>query len=553
MLLSRCVDKIGHDKCGGRKTLQVFQDPDTGDVNGYCFKCGSYVEDPYGDNPTPVFEVKDQLKDFKDNLKEISKLRPKELETRRIKLSTMKLYKVLVGVSETDGVTPQSVYFPYFSGENKPPSRLKVRILDPKKMWSYSHPDQKDIDLFGFREAVQSGCKRLYITEGEFDAMALYEVMERFTKGDYTIPVPVSLPNGAASAKRDLVRLKKRILQHFNESDVVFVFDNDEAGEKALRDAQTVFPKAVTVVLPGVKDANEGLIKAPKATFAACTFKAEAPKNSRLIAAEDLHEAAKVKAEMGVPWPWPKLTEITRGIRTGETIYIGAGAKIGKSELVNAIAAHLIKEIGWKVLLAKPEEANKKTYKMVAGKLVNKVFHDPNVEFDEKAYDEAGEFIKGNLVLLDLFQHIGWETLERDIRDAANNGVKAAFIDPITNLTNGMEPSAANTKLQEIAQDLSALALQLDIVIFIFCHLRNPDGGPDHSHGGKVLTSQFAGSRAMERSCNYMFGMEGNRSDELSEEERNVRQLVLLSDREFGEVARIPLYWDRKTTAFNQM
>ena len=223
-----------------------------------------------------------------------------------------------------------------------------------------------------------------------------------------------------------------------------------------------------------------------------------------------------------------------------------------KSELVNALTAHLIKEVGWKVLLAKPEESNKKSYKLVAGKLVQRVFHDPKVEFDNEAYDKAGAIIAGKLVLLDLYQHVGWETLERDIRDAANDGVKAVFIDPITNLTNGMEPSAANTKLQEISQDLSAMALELDIVIFIFCHLRNPDTGPDHSHGGKVLTSQFAGSRAMERSCNYMFGLEGNRSSELDPEERNLRQLVLLSDREFGEVDTIPLYWNRTTTMFSQ-
>lgn len=224
-----------------------------------------------------------------------------------------------------------------------------------------------------------------------------------------------------------------------------------------------------------------------------------------------------------------------------------------KSEVVDTIGAHLIKEHRWKVLMAKPEQANKKTYKMMAGKMVGRVFHDPNIRFDEAAYDRAGEMMKGKLAMLNLYQHLGWDTLKDDIGAAVAEGVEAVFIDPITNLTNGMNPSEANTKLQEIAQELAAMALDLNIVIFIFCHLRNPDGGPDHDRGGRVLTSQFAGSRAMGRSCNYMFGLEGNKDPDLSPEERNLRQLVLLDDREFGEVGIQELYWDRNTTLFNEV
>ena len=127
------------------------------------------------------------------------------------------------------------------------------------------------------------------------------------------------------------------------------------------------------------------------------------------------------------------------------------------------------------------------------------------------------------------------------------------MIDPITNLTNGMDAASANTKLQEIAQELSALALDLNVVIFIFCHLRNPDSGPPHERGGEVLSAQFAGSRAMARSCNLMLGLEGNRDPNLSPEERNVRTLVLLEDREFGETGRFGLYWDKNTGLFNEL
>ena len=132
------------------------------------------------------------------------------------------------------------------------------------------------------------------------------------------------------------------------------------------------------------------------------------------------------------------------------------------------------------------------------------------------------------------------------------HNVQAVFIDPITNLTNGVSAADANTKLQEVSQELSAMAMDLDIVIFIFCHLVNPKTGPSHNRGGKITSDQFAGSRAMSRSCHYMFGLEGNKDPELPSYERNIRKLMLIEDREFGEVGETTLYWDDETTQFSE-
>jgi len=71
--------------------------------------------------------------------------------------------------------------------------------------------------------------------------------------------------------------------------------------------------------------------------------------------------------------------------------------KMGKSEFRNEIAAHFIKNHGVKVFMASPEEANSKTYKLLAGKLEGKIFHDPEKEFDYDAYDRAGKLLRPNL------------------------------------------------------------------------------------------------------------------------------------------------------------
>src|SRR5690606_38316186 len=140
----------------------------------------------------------------------------------------------------------------------------------------------------------------------------------------------------------------------------------------------------------------------------------------------------------------------------GETIYIGAAQKMGKSEVVNTLAAHFIREHNWKVFLVKPEEANVKSYKLVAGKLVGKIFHDPKVPFDDEAYERAGEIIGDKLYLLNLYQNSTLEVIKGDIRAAAAEGCGAIFIGAITNLTYGMPAADANVNLQEIAEELAA-------------------------------------------------------------------------------------------------
>ena len=100
---------------------------------------------------------------------------------------------------------------------------------------------------------------------------------------------------------------------------------------------------------------------------------------------------------------------------------------------------------------------------------------------------------------------------------------------------------------------MASMARDLDIAVFIFCHCKTPPNGASHERGGVILSHQFTGSRAMARSCNYMVGLEGNKDPLLPIEERNIRKLKILEDREFGETGIIPLYWDYKTQLFEEI
>lgn len=544
-----CVEKLPHS-CGSSDALQVFKNHD-GTYSGFCFSCSTYVPHPYSDKPVGYkpAKVEKSNEEIQKEIDEVSSFPSVALPTRGLTQETLDHFAVHVALSEADGTTPKIAYFPY---QIKGSLRYKARLLEEKRWFGVG--SLKEAGLFGWGQAIHNPGKKLFITEGEFDAMALWQVLKARAKGTEWAHLPVSvvsLPAGAGSARTAILGHLNDILSMFQ--DIVLVFDMDEQGRKAVEEVTKILPKATTVTLP-CKDANECLMQGKhEALSTACLFKGAVMKNTKLVLGRSLHEAAREPAVMGLSWPWQAMTDLTRGIRYGETYYIGAGVKMGKSEVVNTLASHFIKAHGIPVFLAKPEESNNKTYKMVASKLVGKIFHDPKVPFDYKAYDEAGALIGDKLYLLDIWQHMGWESLRKDICTAVEAGCKAVFIDPITNMINGIDSGQANTILQGIAQDLSAMAKDLDIVIFIFCHLRAPDGGPPHERGGKVQSYQFSGSRAMMRSCNYMIGIEGDKDPSKPKEQRNLRHIVLLEDREFGETGTFTLHWDENTGLFTEV
>ena len=84
--------------------------------------------------------------------------------------------------------------------------------------------------LFGQHRFPNSG-KRIVVTEGELDAASCYEAMGG-------LPM-VSLPHGAASAKKDI---QKQIPLFQGYEEIILFFDGDEPGRKAAKDAASVLP-----------------------------------------------------------------------------------------------------------------------------------------------------------------------------------------------------------------------------------------------------------------------------------------------------------------------
>lgn len=550
--MSTCIEKISCSSCGSSDANQIFEEE--GKYTSYCFSCGSYGSDPYKDKPANYKPVKltKSPEQIAIDLYEIYQLPTPDVQERMLSSSTLIHFGTRVGLSQVDGVTPEVLYYPYT--EEGAVVAYKAKILAQKRIWSVG--SQKNVVPFGWDLAINSGSPKLIITEGEDDAMALYQMIKESNKGGQyadLIPAVISLAHGASAAVKDLTQIAQAAEESFKE--IILAFDMDDPGQKAANDViKSVFPLASIVKLPA-KDANDCLKEGrSKACVRAVLWNSNTPKNTRIVKGSTLKEKAKKKAEWGLPWPWKKLTELTRGRRRGEVIYFGAGVKMGKSEIVNAIGKQIMVDDNLPCLFIKPEEDKIKTYKLLVGKAAGRIFHDPKIEFDIKAFEEAEPQIGDKALIVDNYQFVDWDTLKQDIKYAVNiEGVQDVIIDPITALTNQISSGEANDFLVKMASEIAAMAKDFNFTAYIFCHLKAPTAGDPHERGGKVLSTQFAGSRAMMRSCNYMIGIEGNKDPELLKEQRNCRNLVILEDREFGLSGIIPLYWDDKTSLFHEI
>lgn len=552
--MARSLFKIGHEKCGSSDALQVFEDSN-GKVTGFCFSCGEYIEDPLGDKPKDWRPPKLNAKTPEQadaEIAEISGYQTLDHPDRGLKKWAFEHFGVKHAVSQQDGYSIIATFFP-IKDSNGNIARYKAKTVD-KKMWSVGY--KNDLKPFGWDEALRAGGKSLFITEGEHDAVALFQALKEGAMGTTWAdldPAVISINNGAANAVKEVSPLLADIRRHGWEN-IIIVFDMDEPGQKAAEALAKVCSGKVAN-LP-CKDPNECIMQGKsKKLFQATRFNSKPPRKSSLIMGSELREAARKKPEFGKPWPWPTLTDLTRGRRRGETIYFGAGVKMGKSEFVNALAKQIIVDDGLPCLLIKPEEAAARTYQKVVGKVAGKIFHDPKIPFDERAFDRAESKVGDRAIVMGSYQFVDWDTTKLEIIEAVQtHGVKDVIIDPITCFTNTMSATETNEFLQKMAAELSAMAKDMDFTAYIFCHLKAPGGEKkSHERGGEVLSAQFAGSRAMMRACNYMIGIQGNKDPDLSDAERNIRTLVLLEDREFGMVGQVHVTWSPETGLFQEI
>jgi len=202
--------------------------------------------------------------------------------------------------------------------------RIKARAMK-EKAWQRLDPPGGGWGLFGFH-TVPDDATEIVITEGEYDAMAVYQATGR---------PAVSLPNGCRSLPVEVLPL----LERFEK--IYLWMDNDGPGQEgAEKFAKKVGQNRCLLVKPEStseatpKDANEALLMGLDLNV--MLDKAKLVPHERILSFEELrsqvlHEIMHPDKYVGVPVPsLPVFTSLVKGFRRGEVTVITGPTGSGK-------------------------------------------------------------------------------------------------------------------------------------------------------------------------------------------------------------------------------
>jgi len=518
------------------------------DGGRHCNRCGYTVK------PDGSTTEEDDDSNMAMTMEVVKTLPNASLKARGIRKDVAERYGFRVEYNPANG--EEAVYYAPLTESGKVVG-YKVRRL-PKSFTTIGETKGKHLEPFGL-STCQSGGKKIVITGGFEDCLAASQMLadysdSKYGKGKYP-PNVISLTRG----EKDIQCIADHLEEINSFEEIILCLDMDEVGRESTRQLVDLLgPKAKIMKLPE-KDPNDMLLKGKEKGFIDAFFKAEQYRPEEIITVDDVWDTATEIPVYGRAWPWSSLTKLTYGRRGGEGIYVGAGPKVGKTEFLTQMIDHIIQKEGLPVFGAKFEQGAGLTFQTIAGKKDRKAYHNPDTYADgrvtkgdlEKAIDSVRDKVYlFNAGYSDAGQGDLWERLKSAIRYAVVvKGVKDVFIDPITQLTDGISASDTDTYLRKFSNEMQALAQELDFFYYIFVHLKEPQTGPTHEEGGKVKSAQFRGSRAMAEKTKFLLGIERNILAD-DETERNTSTFRLLLNSGFGKPGSFEVVYNPETTEY---
>ena len=494
-------------KCGSSDALLINDDGST-----KCFSCGEF---------TPSEESSSPQREAKAIPKEFLKGHSLDIDSRKLKAETCKRYKYNIGTYKG-----KEIHIATYRDLEGNPVFQKIRFVDDKEFMTIGKVKPL---LYGMH-LFKGYDKKLIITEGEIDCLSVSQVVNGY-------PV-VSIPNGASNAK-EAIKHNIEWIEKFDE--VVICFDMDEVGQKAAKECAALLSigKAKIMSLP-LKDPNEMLKAGRVDELYKATWKAEEYRPDGIVSGEELWKEIDKPVEYGLSYPFPKLTELTYGIRTSELIVFGAGTGMGKTEFFKEIEAHLLLEHKQNIGIIHLEEQTKDTVLGLMSKHSSIKFHLPTAEYTEEQKRKAfNETIGTNRVFIyDSFGTTDLDTIKSTIRYMVKGkDCKFVFLDHITALGDGLEDgNNVNQYMRKVVSELSKLTRELDFTLFTISHLRKTDGKKPHEEGGRVHLDDLYGAAALKQWASYVFGLERNQQA-TDETVRHTTTLRCLKDRYTGLAA----------------
>jgi twinkle protein len=361
--------------------------------------------------------------------------------------------------------------------------------------------DLSDKPLFGQR-LWRAGGKRLVITEGEIDALSYAQAT------NLSWPV-VSVPNGASGAVA-AIKANLEWLESFDQ--VVFMFDNDEPGQKAAHQcAELLTPgKAAVAVLP-LKDANDMLKAGRVKELVSAAWEAHPKRPDGIVNASELWDDVNVPIEMGTPLPWSGLNSKLYGLRPREILTLTAGTNVGKSQVCSEIGYHLANKLEQNVGYVALEESRGRSALRFMALHANKPIHLPGNELgrEEKERVFKETLGTGRYWLYDHFGSVDSDNLMGKLKYlVVGCGCKWLVLDHLSIVVSGMDLSDDErraidhtmTRLRQFTEETGAGLILVN-------HLRRLNGR-SHEEGAQVSLSDLRGSQAIAQLSDSVVALE---------------------------------------------
>lgn len=507
-------------KCGSSDALAVYS-------NGgqHCFSagCGYHVN---GDGSTMEIQEPRSTNASKVAVGCVVAAIP----DRRISQETCKKYKVTVTYDEQGKI--QKHYYPYYNVETGELTGSKVR--DVKTKGFLATGDLKGTGLFGQNECRGKG-KYLTITEGELDAMSVFEMFGH--KFDV-----VSLRSGAASAAKE-IKEQLEWLEGYDQ--IVLCFDSDKAGQVAVEQVKDLFsPNKLKIVKLPQKDASEMLMANKVTEFVQAWWDAKVYRPDGIVAGQETWEALVNKRKVkSVSYPWEGLNEITKGHRPYELVTITSGSGMGKSQFIRELEFDLLQRTEANIGVLALEEDVARTTLGIMSVAANRPLHlEEDTPVDDLRPFWESTLGTGRYYLFDHWGSTSADNLLSRVRYMAKAlDCQYIILDHLSIVVSSQENGDERKAIDEIMTRLRTLVAETGITLFLVSHLKRTTGTA-HEDGGKISLQDLRGSQSIAQLSDIVIGMERNQQHE-DLEVRNTTCVRILKNRYTGQTG--PACWLR--------
>ena len=489
--------------CNSSDAYTIYED------GGYCFSCGyTNKKEKVNEMDRPTNSIQPVVGN-ESRLLEISSYSSYNIGSRNLSKDTIEHFKI-----KLDPAT-KSHFYPYTRNGKI------VAYKERKQPKSFSiHGSFTDVELFGQAQATNG--KSLIITEGELDACAVAEsIYKHYKKYFPVVSIPSATGLTALLKQRDWVR---------SFESVVLMFDNDEAGEKAIEQAAKIIGIGkVKIAKLKEKDPCDELIKHGYKAVLEAYWHARLWSPAGILTNGDIwqkYQEHKLIESIPYPAPLGSLNEKVKGMRQGEITLFTSGTGSGKSTVIKEILYDLVKVHQKKVGLVSLEESVHDTVsKFIA------MNRPGNADEKEAFYDIFGD---GNIVLLDHQGSVGDSSLVDQIEVMALMGCTHIVLDHITiAVSEGTEGLEGNAAIDKIMSDLLKVTKKHNIWLGLVSHLRKASGGKSFEEGNPASIDDIKGSGSIKQISFDIISFSRNLVAE-KESERNIIKFRVLKSRFTG-------------------